>query len=31
MARPDYRDYLEVDEATVEGFMKQMRQRYGGR
>ena len=31
MARPDYRDYIEVDETIVAGFIEQMRQRYGGK
>lgn len=30
MTRPDYRDYIDINEATVAGFMAQMHERYGG-
>lgn len=30
MARPDYDEYIEINEVTVAGFIAQMHQRFGG-
>jgi len=30
MARPDYYDYVEVDESMVNAFIERMHERYGG-